>query len=97
MQMPHLYLEQPYVILGSAETLDDFILFVQGRIKGKWLNIKKTVSFLNAKRGSQSLKGEWALQRAYRLYELYLRDDNPGHLAEARLLLEPYDAQIAFE
>lgn len=97
MQMPHLYLEQPYVILGSAETLDDFILFVQGRIKGKWLNIKKTVSFLNAKKGNQSLKGEWALQRAYGLYELYLRDDNPGHLAEARSLLEPYNTQIAFE
>jgi len=53
---PHLYLGQPYVILGSTDTLDDFILFVQGRLKDQWLNIKKTISFVNAKKGTHSLK-----------------------------------------
>jgi hypothetical protein len=95
-QMPHLYLDQPYVILGEADNLDDFILFVQGRLKDRWLNIKKTISFVNAKKGSKSLKKEWALQRAYDLYEHYARDDNPQHIADAAALLEPYDFQVAF-
>jgi hypothetical protein len=52
---PHLYLDQPYVILGTTETLDDFSLFVQGRLKEGWVHIKKQVSFLNAKKGGHAL------------------------------------------
>lgn len=93
----HLYLDQPIVILGSSKTLDDFILFVQGRGKDSWFNIKKRISFINAKKGGTSLKKEWAVQQAYRCYENYIRDDNPEHLAEARRLLSPFDIQPAFE
>ncbi len=93
----HLFLDQPYVILGSTNSLDDFILFVQGRTKNQWLNIKKTISFLNAKKGNQSLRAEWALQRSYKLYEQYIYDDRLEHLTEARALLKPYDFQVAFE
>lgn len=53
---PHLYLDQPYVILGSTDTLDDFLIFIQGRLQNQWLNIKKTISFVNAKKGNSSLK-----------------------------------------
>ncbi len=95
-QMPHLYLDQPYVILGETETLDDFILFVQGRLKGKWLNIKKTVSFLHARKGNKSLREEFALQQAYTLYEKHLLDQDPKHLVEAKALLEPHHFQTAF-
>lgn len=87
--MPHLYLDQPYVILGETETLDDFILFVQGRLKDRWLNVKKTISFLTARKGTKTLKQELALQHAYELYEKYALDQNPKHLADARALLEP--------
>lgn len=52
---PHLYLNQPYVILGTTDTLDDFLVFIQGRLKDQWLNIKKTISFVNAKKGNSSL------------------------------------------
>ncbi|MES2273639.1 MAG: hypothetical protein V4487_05570 [Chlamydiota bacterium] len=96
-QMPHLYLDQPYVILGTTDTLDDFVLFVQGRLKDRWLNIKKQISFLSAKKGGQSLKAEWALQQAYTLYEKYIVDQNPKHLADATTLLEPFDLQVAFK
>src|SRR6185295_1349084 len=88
-KLPYLYLDQPYVILGETSTLDDFILFVQGRLNGKWLNIKKNISFLSAKKGGKALKIESALQQSYILYERYLRDDDPKHIAEARNLLEP--------
>lgn len=95
-QAPHLYLEQPYVILGETDSLDDFVLFVQGRLKDRWLNIKKNISFVNAKKGNKSLKKEWAIQQAYSLYEKYLREENPKYLAEATHLLEPFDLPPAF-
>lgn len=95
-QMPPLFVDQPYVIVGESETLDDFIIFLQGRLKDRWLNIKKTISFVNAKKGNKSLREEWALQRAYELYERYVHDDNPKHIAEAATLLEPFDFQVAF-
>lgn len=60
---PHLYLNQPYVILGSTDTLDDFMVFIQGRLKDQWLNLRKTISFVNAKKGNASLK------TAFHLYE----------------------------
>jgi hypothetical protein len=61
---PHLYLDQPFVILGETESADDFILFIQGRVQGKWLNIKKRISFLDAKKAGASLAREWELQQA---------------------------------
>jgi hypothetical protein len=94
---PHLYLDQPYVLIGSTNRLEDFVLFVQGRIQTGWLNIKKTISFSKARHGGKSLKAEWALQSAHNLYEQYLRDPNPAYLVEARELLAPYDYQVAFE
>jgi hypothetical protein len=92
-----LYLDQPYVILGTTDTLDDFVLFFQGKMKDRWLHVKKTVSFLNARKGGNSLKAEWALQQAYRHYEQYSHDQNPQHIADAKILLEPYNIQTAFE
>lgn len=96
-QMPHLYLNEPYVIMGTTDTLDNFILFVQGRLKDKWVHIKKKVSFTAAKKGDISLKMEWALQQSYTLYEQYIYDENPKHLSEARHLLQPYNLRVAFE
>lgn len=94
-QMPHLYLNQPFVLLGTTQTLEDFVLFVQGRTKEGWIHIKKTISFVNARKGSPSLKAEWALQGSYSLYEKYLQEENPSYLKEAAALLEPYDFQVA--
>lgn len=94
---PHLYLNEPYVIIGTCDTLDDFILFLQGRLHNRWLNIKKRISFLNAKKGGQSLKSEWALQIAYRHYEAFLQDGNMQHLTEAHHLLDPHNIQVALE
>lgn len=88
--LSHLYKNEPYVILGKIDALDDFILFIQGRIQDKWVHIKKPVSFQHAKEGSLNLKEEWALQQAYDLYEQYLYDENPTHLTEAKSLVSPH-------
>ena len=94
---PHLYADQPFVILGSCENLEDFTLFIQGRLKGRWMNIKKNISFLSAKAGGFSLKREWALQQAFRCYERYVHDDNPVHLQEATAHLIPYNIEPALQ
>ncbi|MBX9743745.1 MAG: VWA domain-containing protein [Chlamydiales bacterium] len=85
----HLYLGQPYTIFGSAETLDDFVLFIQGRSKGRWLNIRKTISFISARKGDESLQHQWAWQKTYDLYKQYLIDKNPEHLTELKTLVDP--------
>jgi len=92
-----IYLDQPYVLLGSTDTPDDFILFVQGRLKDQWLNVKKTISFVHAKKGGNFLKSEWALQKAYQQYERYLIEGDQKYLTQAKELLEPFHLQIAFQ
>ena len=94
---PPLYQGQPYVIFGTASSLDDFVLFVQGRFQDHWLNVKKRISFLSAKKANSSLRTEWALQQAYNYYASYLQQGNPAHLAEARALLQPHHVPVAFE
>jgi hypothetical protein len=89
--LQHLYLDQPFVILGRTENSESFILFVQGRLNDRWLNIKKKVSFINAKQGGAALKKEWALKNSYQCYERYLSDQNPVHLEKARALLADFD------
>jgi hypothetical protein len=97
LQATHLYLDQPYVIMGETRSLDDFIIFIQGQLVDRWVNIKKTVSFLNGKKGTKSLKSEWALQKANSLYERFLFDQNPQHIADAKLILEPHEKRVAFK
>ncbi len=94
---PIFYLDQPYVILGRARSLDDFVLFVQGRCKGQWVNIRKQVSFLSAKRAGSSLKSEWALHSAHEGYATYLRSGHLEDLQHAHELLAPYRFPTAFE
>ena len=91
--IPHLYLDQPFVLLGYTESCDNFIVFLQGRLNDRWVNIKKKVSFLSAKQGSVALKKEWALKNSYHCYERYLSDRNPSHLEKARDLLADFDLQ----
>lgn len=97
VQMPHLYKNEPYVILGETDTLADFVLFVQGNLKSRWLNIKKTISFAGAKKGTWALKKEWAIHKAYDLYEQYVIDNDAKHLADAAALLQPFDFEVAFQ
>lgn len=94
---PHLYLDEPYTILGKTNSFDDFVLFVQGRLNGGWLHIKKTISLNKGKKGGASLQAEWALHKAYELYDRYLIDENPEYLTQARLLLTPHNLRLPFE
>lgn len=74
-QMPLIYLDQPFVIFGETDTLEDFVVFVQGKKRGGWFGIQKKICFANAKKGSKSLKEELASARARQGYEKTLWDD----------------------
>ncbi len=95
-KLPHLYLDQPYVIMGSINKLEDFILFIQGRHADEWFNIKKSINFSQAKEAGFSLEKQWAVQKAYEYYQAYLQTGNLSELKKAKELLIPHDIQVAF-
>lgn len=94
---PHLFQGEPYTLLGTTHSLHDFVLFVQGRLNGKWLHIKKNISFAHAKKGNLSLKSEWAQYKAFALYEQYLEEGGLGPLAEAQTVLKNHELFNIFE
>lgn len=93
--IPNLYLNQPYVIMGTAKTLDDFIIFFQGRHADQWFNIKKDISFSNAKE-SEILKEQLATQMAYFHYDKFLKENNVHELEKAKKILKSYNIKAAF-
>lgn len=97
LKPPHLYKDDPYVIMGSVKTLDDFVLFVQGKRNGSYLNIKKNISFVNATTAQKRLKKDWAMQLAFEKYQSYIYEKDPKYLTEMRKILTPYDIEASFQ
>lgn len=94
---PHLYLGEPYVILGTTKSLDDFVIFVQARLNNEWLHIKKNISFSNAKKGNSSLATEFAQLKSFDLYQQYLEGRGLQCLNQAQTLLKKYELPQVFE
>ncbi len=92
-----LYLDSPYVIIGSVDRLDDFCIFLQGKNSDKWFNIKKDLSFQRAKKGGESLQKKWAIYKTNKLYENYLKDNDISHIKKAEEILKPFDIPVAFK
>jgi hypothetical protein len=90
-QLRNLYGQEPYVILGSTKTLDDSLLFLQGKIGNKWINIKKKIHFSPEKEGGRALAEQWAVRSSYEYYKLFLKDPNPEYVKKANRLLQPYE------
>ncbi len=87
---------EPYVLLGTVDRPEDFILFVQGKGKDSWINIKKPISFLAAKQGGAALRAQWARHEASILYAQYLTDFDSEHLTRAQEILAPHHLQAAW-
>lgn len=94
---PHLFLNEPYVILGKTDSLDDFVLFVQGNLANEWLHIKKTISFAEAKKAPPALASQFAQTKAVALYQKYLEGAGPEFLVEAREVSRSYDCSGVFD
>jgi hypothetical protein len=88
--LPHLYLNRPYVVYGSTNRLSDFVLFLQGNALGRPIDLKKRVSFQNARTASPDIEKRWVQLIAYEHYYNFLREGNLKHLDVAKRLLQPY-------
>lgn len=93
----HLYYDQPFVLLGTVKSLDDFVIFIQGKNPEKWFNIKKEISFANARKGGSALSDKWAQHRANQYYDKYLRDGETENLRQAEEILLPHELTPAFK
>jgi len=94
---PNLYENKKYTLYGSTNSLEDFYIFFQGRYYDKRINIKSLVSFDQGRKiSTHEIEKLWAMQEAYRLYDLYLVDGNIDHVENARVLLEKHDIPVAF-
>ena len=95
--MPPLYANKPYVIVGVTDQLHDFTLYIQGKNRDKWLNIKKTVTFKEAKKGGRTLEKLWATMQSNFCYDRFLKDGKSVELKEAKKILAPYKGTICME
>lgn len=88
-RIPDLYQNRPFVIYGTTNKLSDFALFVQGRYYNSYFDIKKIISFEQAKIGSYSVEKGWTQLVVQEYYERYFEDGNVSHLEAAKQLLRP--------
>ncbi len=97
-RLPPLYEKLPFVLYGTANRIDDFYIFIQGRYYGKRLDMKHKVSLAASDKGNdQALKRAWALQKAQVYYERYLKEGKQQYLTLAQQLLTPYQLPLAFQ
>lgn len=92
-----LHMKKPFVVVGTVDDLEDFTLYIQGRNRGRWLNIKKKISFQEAVKGGRSLEKLWAQAQANACYDQFLKEGKTAHLKEAKKILTPYKATICLE
>ena len=95
--LPPFYLKKPVTLVGTIEDLDDFTLYIQGKNRGRWMNVKKTITFKDSVKGGRSLEKTWAYTKANFCYDRFVKEGKNGHLAEAKKILAPYKAVICQE
>lgn len=97
-QLPNLYLNSPYNLLGWTNQKKDFVLFFQGKNCEQNLDVKQIVGMENAKLGSPDLLGRlWAILQAYSAYAMHFTDGKRDHVIKAKQFLAPYKIAPAFE
>ena len=96
-RVPNLYSNIPFVLIGKTNKLSDLHLFIQGKYYNRWLEIKKTLAFEDARQAHQSLGHYYTVQRAYDHYKHYLNEGKRSHLAISQKLLRPLRIPVAFQ
>ncbi len=95
-RLPDLYQDRPFIIYGSTNRLSDFTLFLQGQYYDSTFDIKKLISFKEARGGTLSLEREWTQLLAQEFFERYFKDGKEKHLESAKQLLSPLNLPIPF-
>ncbi len=82
-RLPNLFSDHPYMLVGSASTLSDFTLLLEGKNKDQIFKIKKTISLSKAKQGSRLLQKQWTAEKAHTLFDQYLKEGEATVLKQA--------------
>ena len=91
-----LFADQPYTLIGTVDSLEDFDLLLQGKNGSEYFSIKKRVSFNTAKPDDFDLTKQAQILTAYDYYEKFFVEKNQEYLKKAKELLEPYRLEITF-
>jgi hypothetical protein len=54
-QMPAFFADQPFVIYGKTDRLQNIDLMLQGKVEAEWINISQTINLRQAKPGDREL------------------------------------------
>lgn len=93
-RLPDLYQNRLFTVYGSTNRLSDFYLFLQGQYYDRRFDIKKKVSFSQAKVGSPAIERQWTQLLVQEFYERYFEDGNFAHLEAAKQLLIPLNLPV---
>lgn len=96
-RLPCLYKDRPFTIYGSTNRLSDFVIFLQGNFYDSHFDIKKHITFSEAKLGTASIERAWTQLLVQEFYERYFEDGNPKHIEEAKKLLAPLNLSVPFD
>jgi hypothetical protein len=94
---PLLYGHQPYVLFGQIDDPCSFDLIIQGRHRDEWIAIKKSVSFIDGRKGDLALEKQWSAQHANICYSKFLKEGKNAHLKEAKEILKKSRSEVAFD
>lgn len=95
-RLADLYKNRPFTIFGYTNKLSDFTLFIQGNYYDRKFDLKKKITFGDAKVGTVFLEREWAQLAALEYYERYFQDGKISHLQAAQELLAPLNVTVPF-
>jgi hypothetical protein len=95
--LPPMFSGQPYVLIGEIDELCDFTLFLQGKSQDGWLNIKKTISLKEGKRGGRTLEKLWSNIEIHNEYDQFMQSGKQTHLRKAKEIAIPLRGIIAMD
>lgn len=94
---PLLFLDEPFVLIGSTDSLDDFVVFIQGNLSEKNLHIKKNISFSSAKKASFDVWHALEKQKAKDHFLRYLENYDENELEKANEIAQNHALEVQFE
>lgn len=92
-----LYSRQPWTVYGQIDDPCSFDLILQGRHAEDWIAIKKTVSFIDGRKGDGTLEKQWNGQYANTCYSRFLEEGKKSFLKQALEILKKSRSDVAFE
>lgn len=89
-QMPNLYNQEPFIIMGKMDRLCDLHFVLQGKSAEDQIFLKKVIHFEEATDALISIKKQWLMQQKIGYYEKFVKEPKPAHLKHAKELLKAF-------